>query len=163
MAKGDLLTLDLGARTGWACGPTGSRALPRSSWQQISKPGMSDGAAYAALSDWLDEMITVFDPEIVCFEAPFVGGKGSQQSALRLLGYASQVERVCYLRRRRIFSLNIATVKKFFTKNGRAEKADMIFAAKGRGHVDVTDSNEADALGGWYYSRETLANRVTVR
>jgi len=48
-----------------------------------------------------------------------------------------------------------ATIKKYWTGSGRADKADMIAQAQREGY-DVTDDNEADAIALYHYSQEVL-------
>ncbi|MBI1179128.1 MAG: hypothetical protein GC201_01120 [Alphaproteobacteria bacterium] len=153
MTAGGILTLDLAFHLGWAYGLPGGK--PTSGHHKIGKSGFSDGEFFAAYHDWLCDMITVRGPSRVCWEAPFIRGVNNLQTAKRLMGLSAITDLVVCKRELRGNEMNVATVKKFFTGNGRAEKADMVYRAKQCGH-EITDHNEADALGCWYYAESCL-------
>lgn len=151
--RGGILALDLAFRAGWAYGAPGGR--PTSGHHRIGKVGGSDGEFFTAYHDWLCDLITVHAPGAVCWEAPFIRGVQNLQTAKRLMGLSAVTDLVATLRQVRGHELNVATVKKFFTGSGRAEKKDMVFRARQLGH-DVTDDNEADALACFYYAESCL-------
>lgn len=162
MALPKILALDLATRLGWACGSPdeephyGSKLLPST--------GAEIGRFGDAYDQWILDMITLENPALVVFEAPFVSGTGNANTARKLMGLCWQTEIACYRRQIRCMEHNNSSVKKMFAGNGRAEKGEMIAAAQRLGW-DPKDDNAADALGLWAcavhekapkYSRLTL-------
>lgn len=142
-----VIAFDLATATGWACGAPD--AEPRFGTKMLPKTGDEIGRFLVAFEDWLNDMITVEDPALVVFEAPILRrGGGNPIVARKLMGLANCVETICYRRDVSCRQAHLATVKKSFTGSGRAEKAEMIAAAR-RWGWDVRNDNEADALGLW--------------
>ncbi|SFM91344.1 hypothetical protein [Methylobacterium pseudosasicola] len=146
MALPKILALDLATRLGWACGspdgePTyGSKLLP-STGPEIGRFG-------DAYDEWLLDMITLENPALVVFEAPFVSGTGNANTARKLMGLCWQTELACYRRQIRCMEHGNTSVKKLFAGSGRAEKHEMIAAAQRHGW-NPKDDHAADALGLW--------------
>ena len=107
------------------------------------------GKRFAAFHDWLCDMLTTFEPEVLAFEGPVLPrGGGSFQTTehtLRtLIGLVSVAELVANLRGIRCFEVNVSSAKLALTGNGRAEKRDMVIAATERGWA-VADDHQSDA------------------
>jgi crossover junction endodeoxyribonuclease RuvC len=146
--KRPILTLDLATHLGWACGSPADE--PRFGSHRLPSTGDEIGRFLVAFEDWLCDMITVESPVIVVFEAPILTrGNTSPIVARKLMGLANATETICYRRETMCRQANLSTIKKGFAGHGRAEKADMIAAAR-RWGWDVKNDNEADALGVWF-------------
>lgn len=145
-----LLALDTSTYAGWALFPAGG-AVPRcGTWRAPKSWAPEDyGPRFKAFHDFLCDMITVHQPDVLAFESPVLPrGSASMQTTehtLRLLiGFAAIVELVATLRGLQCVEVNVATAKKALTGNGRAEKDDMVVAATRRG-FPVGDHHQADA------------------
>lgn len=146
MALPKILALDLATQIGFAVGAPdeepiyGTKLLPSAS------------AALGRFGDvydqWILDQLDFHKPGLVVFEAPFISGTGNANTSRKLMGLCWQTEIACYRRDTMCLEHNNSSVKKFFTGNGRAEKADMIAAARRQGWNPKT-SDEADALGLW--------------
>jgi Holliday junction resolvasome RuvABC endonuclease subunit len=135
-----ILALDLGTKTGWAM-LEGGRI---ESGVQISdvKRGESPGMRYIRFNRWLEEIADP-KPDVIVFEqAHHRGGAATETAA----GFSTRVLEFCARHGIEHSSVHSATLKKFATGSGRAEKADMIARARERFKPDLADDNEADAL-----------------
>lgn len=146
MALPRILTLDLATRTGWCCGSPDES--PRYGTKVLPSTGEDIGRFAAAYNEWLLDMIALENPGLVVFEAPILAGKTNLTTARKLTGLAWHTEFVCNLRQIRCAEHHLQQVKKFFTGNGRADKDDMVAAARRLG-FDPKDDNAADAIGLW--------------
>lgn len=103
------------------------------------------GPLASAFEIWLDELIVAHKPELIVFEAPFVGAIRNANTARMLFGMCTITEMVAFRRGIRCLECNNSTVKKHATGTGHAKKHQMVKAARERGW-EPTDDNEADAL-----------------
>lgn len=150
-----LAFLDLATNIGFAVGPPSGD--PRFGTKTLPSTGNDIGRFARAFHEWLNDFITVEQPALVAFEAPILhAGKTSIATARKLTGLAWHTEFVCGERQVAYFEANLATIKKRFAGNGRAEKEDMIAVAKRYGW-DVKTEHEADACGGWAFTVECKA------
>lgn len=148
MTKRPILALDLATTTGWACGAP--EADPRFGTLRLPSTGDEIGRFLAIFEDWLLDFLTVETPALVVFEAPILTrGNTSPVVARKLMGLANATETVCYRRETRCEQANLMTVKKAFAGHGRAEKHEMVAAARARGW-EVRNDNEADATAVWF-------------
>ncbi|MER2263524.1 crossover junction endodeoxyribonuclease RuvC [Methylobacterium oxalidis] len=160
MALPKILALDLATRIGWACGAPdeepvyGSHTLPSAS--------ASLGRFGDAYDQWLLDRLDFFRPGLVIFEAPFVSGTGNANTARKLMGLCWQTEIACYRRETQCLEHGNTSLKKFFTGNGRAEKADMMAACRRLGW-NPKDDNAADALALWANAVHVKAPRHAAR
>lgn len=146
-----LLAIDCSSHVGFAffASPTatpklGTFKLPKS-WAQENY-----GPRFKAFHDWLCDVVTTFEPEVLAFEGPFLprgsSSFSSTEHTLRtLIGLASIAELIANLRNLRCFEVNVSTAKKRLTGDGRAQKNDMIIAATALGY-EVANDHEADAI-----------------
>ena len=142
----DIVALDLATRTGWARWRAGDEvhhgtiALPET--------GPEVGRFLAAFDDRLVSVLAVA-PDVVVFEAPWVGSDTHQATARKLMGLAGHVEFVCYRAGIACCEVNNNTVRKHFCGKGnaprKAMKAMVIAACRDRGWSPAND-DEADAL-----------------
>jgi hypothetical protein len=118
-----VLALDLAKSTGWAFGSPGGK--PLSGVQKLGRPDSSRGTAFFNLRTWLNEQISVLQPDYICFEAPLVqiaGDRGNKADVPRMLiGLAAIVEEVAYSRKlfgNRVFDGHAQTCRKHFIGSG---------------------------------------------
>lgn len=138
-----ILALDIASRVGVAYSPEVERGnqLPFDTWDlSVYKDD------YGLMGQWLRHNIRAaiisYDIDMMAIERPFV----SRGSAVYLLGglafMAHATAREMHIPRA---EFSPASVKKFFTGNGKAKKGDMIKIARHKGY-DITNSDEADAV-----------------
>ncbi len=145
-----VLGLDCSTQVGWSYF-SADGAVPRcGTWKAPPSWSAEDyGTRFAKFHDWLCDMLTTMQPDVLAFESPVLP-RGSMnmlttEHTLRtLIGLVSVAELVAQLRGVRCFEVNVATAKKMLTGNGRAEKPDMVIAATNRG-FPVADDHQADA------------------
>lgn len=140
-----ILALDCGTNMGWAMTTERGVVSGVHRLRRDDEPGVY-GATYAALADWLADMITTAQPAAVFFEAPIPRGDHAGMSAARMmLGFAAIVELVCYRRDIKCRETHIQTVRKHFCGSGIAKKDEVMAECRRRGWEPV-DHNAADAL-----------------
>ena len=169
-----VLALDIATTTGFAFGPVGSAApataleasagaadpQPLSGTKRIGSKGTPDGDFYAAYERWLMDMISVNSPDMIVYEAPFVGSGKHINTAKRLLGLAAITEKIASQKGVKIFDAHNATVRKHFCGRGSAPRKDlkrMVQEECDRRGWKYSDDNEADALALWDFSKACLA------
>ena len=152
-----ILALDLGTKTGWALDETG---IITSGVQVFDvKRGESPGMRYVRLMRWLEEIAEKV--EIIVYElAHQRGGPATEIAA----GFATHVQAFCALKKIEHAAVHTATLKKFVTGSGRADKDAMKLAVVKRGWVNFNvpggmSDDEADAIGLLYYAREEIVGR----
>lgn len=161
-----ILALDLGTHTGFACRRRDGTVLhgtenftPRASW--------TPGQRWQRFRSWLSAFIVEHQVNAIAYEQVIQGGwKGGHENAGHKSGAAGDVyggfkalvEMVADSHNLELHPTHVATVKKQFTGDGRAKKADVIAECKRRGFRPDTD-NAADALAilDWAIARETGA------
>jgi Holliday junction resolvasome RuvABC endonuclease subunit len=149
----NILALDLATRTGWA---TGSDRVSDSGVQVSDvKRGESPGMRYVRFRRWLADMLQVYIPELVIIEqAHHRGGAATEVAA----GFSTRVQEACAEKGIEHTTCHSATLKKFATGKGNAEKGAMILAAKVKWpDATIEDDNEADARWLWQYAHDTLS------
>lgn len=170
-----VLFCDLARHTGVAFdGPV--RGVPATRLITLPKTGGDKeggweyGPLFAAFRQALVDLIALVHPDVLGFEAAInVMGENSpahrfatSQSTIRILyGLVTITEEVAETLHLRVYECHIASIKKFITGSGRAEKSDVIRAVQRLGW-DVgkpADDNRADAAAGWAYL-SALTNRT---
>lgn len=119
-------------------------------WKAPKSWSMEDyGKRFHAFHNWLTDMLTTFNPDILAFEGPVMmrgpNANTTEHTIRTLIGLVSVAELVAALRGIRCFEVNVATAKKELSGNGRAKKDEMIIAATRRGY-EVANDHEADAI-----------------
>lgn len=153
-----ILAFDCATKTGWCAGVgddlpiLGSVTMPE---------GVEPGPFLAFWRKWLVHHFKDIGPTVVVFEAPLLPQKTSISTVRKLVGLASVLEMVCVELGIPCEEVNLATVKKHLTGDGRAEKPDMLRAARNCG-VSPKSYDEADAFGIWltairYHAKEHQA------
>ena len=177
MDPGGILALDLATVVGWAyCGPNfrpvtalEAKAAGRtydlggeitSGSHLVAPPGVALGQFLDRFDLWLADMLIVNAPDYLVFEAPIhVAGSTSIETARRLMSMAGLTELIAHRREIPIVrEVNVMSIKKHWTGNGRAKKPEMIEAARARGFTP-RDDNEADALAVLDFAASILLKR----
>jgi Holliday junction resolvasome RuvABC endonuclease subunit len=97
---------------------------------------------------WFDRKLDIVNPELVIFEGPVLGHSATVQVTRKLHALPGVVEMVCFKRHVQVAEAPPATIKKTLTGHGRADKDEMMEAARAYG-LEITCSDEADAFGAW--------------
>jgi crossover junction endodeoxyribonuclease RuvC len=145
-----LLALDLSSHTGWACGDTAT-GEPEFGTFDLPKTGTDVGRFAQAFDAWLRTTLEIKQPHRVVFETPILPRLTQIATVRKLTGLAWHTEFVCRQIGVSCAEADIQSIKKFFTGNGRADKAAMIRAARRYGWR-VSDDNQADACALWAYA-----------
>lgn len=148
----NILSVDLGTRTGWALDESG---LITSGVQTFDvRRGESPGMRYVRLTRWLEEIAEKVG--LIAYElAHQRGGPATEVAA----GFATHVQAFCALKKIEHVAVHSATLKKWVTGSGRADKEAMIRAVGSRWGWTGKSDDEADALGLLYYAREEIVGR----
>lgn len=105
------------------------------------------GKVYARLERKMLEQITMDDVTAIVMEAPLPAGASMGPNAARLqLGLAAVVDLIAEREGLNVWEIHNATLKKFATGSGNADKAMMLDAAAQKWRPAPTDHNAADAL-----------------
>lgn len=132
-----ILSLDLSTITGWACsdGTSGVCEFPN-----LPHPGDRPMEVYA----WVENMIHRHTPRAIVYELAHHRGGAATRCAL---GMITAVEMAASQTGIVVKGYHSATIKKHATGSGRAQKCDMLAAARKRNpDRDFIDDNEVDAL-----------------
>ena len=145
------LALDMATKTGYAILENGA---VRGGMIEFKTPKRGrvhledepDGKKYGEFLSWSNRMIAKIKPQVIFYEEPFMNIqrpnsiKAGYAWKAMLMGTAAQYGiPLC--------SYAAKTIKKSATGSGKAEKEDMIAAAKRDfPHLDIVDDNMADAL-----------------
>lgn len=165
-----ILGLDIATTVGFAYGS--GEGLPLVG--HVKLPPADDGArgdTFLTFWTWLRRMLDDTGASVVIFEAPILpqpfikAGRivwpTSIATTTILQGLVAIVEMEC-ARRERILCVqtSVTEVKKQLTGNGKAEKVDMVRAARKMG-LTIAIHDEADGVGVWlvgvrYYAKQHL-------
>ncbi len=146
----NILAIDPGSCCGWASLVDGRI---ESGVQDFSlKRGESKGIRFLRFNTWLNSMLELVVPHIVVYEmAHFRGGHATEI----LVGMTTRIEEFCESKGIEYSSVHSATLKKFATGKGRANKEDMIITARVKfNRPDLSSDDEADALHALAWARE---------
>ncbi|MBU0959206.1 MAG: hypothetical protein KKB31_04660 [Nanoarchaeota archaeon] len=136
----NILALDLATKTGW-CFKKDGKIL--SGTQDFSlRRGESHGLIFLRFRKWLAEFLIPGEKVFVCHEQSH--HRGGAATAL-LGGLIAETQAFAAEHGFEIMPVHSATLKKFATGSGRADKAVMIQKAKDQGY-NPQDDNEADAI-----------------
>lgn len=146
-----VLALDCSSSVGW-CFFASADAVPKCGTWKMPKSWSPQayGKRFVALHHWLADMLTRYEPDVLCWESPILPRAGmgdlkTSEDILRtLVGLATICELVAELREIRTMEVHVATAKKRLTGNARAQKQDMIVAATRLG-FPVSDDHQSDA------------------
>ena len=137
----NILALDCGTKCGWA---SLSRGFMESGIQEFTlQRGESPGMRFIRFRKWLGEMLKTTEAVVIAFEQAHHRGGFSTDL---LIGMTSRILEEAALRGIETAAVHSATLKKFATGSGRADKEAMVNAAEKRWGKRPADDNEADAL-----------------
>ena len=143
-----VLTLDLATVVGYATWHPGRK--PDYGHHILPKTNEDVGAFLNAYYEWWNELITEFKPDLVAFEAPWVGPKTHQDVATKLFALAGFTEFLCHRAGYRCVSVNISSWRKHTLGIGGGPRDKMksltMKLMRALGFSPRTD-DEADALG----------------
>jgi len=155
----NLLALDLATRCGWALLENGRLESGTDTFDV--KRGESPGTRYLRFNRWLNEF--ALHPsaglprvELIVFEQSHHRGGAATEVAA---GFSTRVLEFCAAHGIEHASVHTATLKKWTTGKGNADKAAMLEAVARRWRR-VDDDNEADAIALLYYALAELVPAV---
>ena len=145
---GVLLTLDPSSQTGWTMF---DGHLITSGVQKFERRrGESPGVRFLKFRGWLRKMNKIAADlhddglTILAYEQPIHRGGAPTEV---LLGFVTEIKTFCAQHEIQFMNVQVGTLKKFATGDGRADKPEMVKAARKRfNRPDLEDDNEADAL-----------------
>lgn len=154
-----VLALDLATVTGHATLAngvitSGSQDFARYAGSK-SRPREHSGQPFASFRRWLHTKVLEDKPHAIVYEE--VMRWMSASSAHTFGGLRGIMLEACCIHTLPCYPYSVGTIKKHFTGFGNADKADMMTEARRRWpDLDLTDSNEADALAILHLHLSTL-------
>jgi Holliday junction resolvasome RuvABC endonuclease subunit len=167
-----ILSLDLATQTGWCAGS--GEELPELGSVKIPDTGEDYGAWALFFEKWLLLLLEEQQPSVVTFESAILPKDRFNPETKRMestthpvtvkkLNWLSvHVEHACAKLGLECAQTPNSTVKKALTGNGRAQKPDMMAAAKRCG-LTPKNFDEADAFGVWIVSVRAYARQYQHR
>jgi Holliday junction resolvasome RuvABC endonuclease subunit len=152
-----ILALDLATNVGWALGDIDG-AIRHDTQRLAGASANNFGALFGSFDHWVSDMITVYSPDRIVFEAPIVG-HSSMNAARVLLGLVSIAELIAHRRGLPCWEVAVSTARKHFCGSGRAKKEDVISRCHELGFTQK-DHNAADAIALYHYAAAKLAKRA---
>jgi len=150
-----ILSLDMATCTGWACGYA-DKGVPVLGHLKLPSTKKDLGHWMEAALIEYGELLDTTHPDHVIYESPFLGGKTQLVTLRKLYTLASVIEYLCRQRKIPVSEVAITTVKKTLTGSGRAQKEDMLQAARKMG-MSPSNFDEADAFGIWLHAAKHFA------
>lgn len=163
---GQILALDLAARTGWALGRPGD--VPRSGSVAVAPAGSSLGRVFCGCRGWLGEFLIEHPTaQLIVFESPLLPhhmrGKTNIKTIRQLIGLASVVEELLYtLTGYDIREARVADVRTHFLGSNKHKREEAKALTMQRCRLlgwNVVDDNAADALALWDYQVSLLRSQ----
>jgi crossover junction endodeoxyribonuclease RuvC len=164
-----ILALDLGTRTGWALQHDGREESGVQAFDL--QRGESPGMRFVRFNAWLREITEPLtwaagDGRVVLigYEAPHHRGGAATEVAN---GFSTRVQEHAARFELNHVAVHSATLKKWVTGTGRAQKHVMIEAVRRRGwipmgpHDDQLTDDEADAIGLLHYLEQVVLGKAT--
>ncbi len=144
----NLLCLDLASKYGHAALVSGKLF---SGTNSLPGTHLSDGVRMLKYGNWLAGQIATVNPENVVFEAPYVGDKTSQRTAVTLFYLAAATEIVCAQKHVACYKVEPNTWRKPFlgpdNTNRRKQLKGLVMQHCLLRGLSPKDDNEADAIG----------------
>ena len=135
----NILSLDLATKTGWVSDILGKRSgVTEFQLKQGETPGMR----FLRASAWLNEMWKLLSGQIDVIVYEQAHHRRGAATAV-CVGLVTEVQAFAAEHNIELMPVHTATLKKFATGSGRANKKDMVQAAQKRGW-NPQDDNEAD-------------------
>lgn len=120
----------------------------------LPKTGEDVGAFLIAFEDWLTFKVREIGPSLLLFEAPILASSATPHVTRKLHALAGITEMVAVRAAIECCEVYPVTVKKALTGSGRADKDDMVRAARSYG-FNPSVPDEADAFGLWLHAVKT--------
>jgi Holliday junction resolvasome RuvABC endonuclease subunit len=159
-----ILAIDPGGLCGFAVGELGDE--PRWGTHKGAR-GASTGEALSSFAGWLRDLVVAEQPELVCFESPYIPMRGAEiprnaSTVRRLHCYSGLIEAVCWRLRIKVYEARPSEICRHFTGQGSWGGRDKKKAATVRTCLafgwDVAGAvDAADALSLWAYAEAVLA------
>ncbi len=136
-----ILGLDCATKTGFCLWHQGK--VYESGVMDFSKRrGESNGLMFLRFRHWLNGILTTNKIRLVTYELAHMRGGAATEISANLTG---RVQELCTEHGIQYASVHSATLKKFATGKGNADKADMILTAQ-KFKLGVTSDDESDAI-----------------
>lgn len=148
------LALDLATCTGFCFGEPDTGELPTIGHIRLPKTGEDVGSFLIAFEDWLTSKVGQVKPSLLLFEAPILASGATPHVTRKLHALAGITEMVAIRASVECCEVYPVTVKKALTGSGRADKAEMVRAARAYGFNPAVP-DEADAFGLWLHAVKT--------
>lgn len=137
-----ILALDAATKTGWCLWQKGK--VVESGVQDFSKRrGESNGMMFLRFRRWLSQMLLDNHVTLAIFEQAHHRGGAATEICINMIG---RIQEICEELQIEYASLHSATLKKWATGRGNADKAEMVARAKEILGRKPLDDNEADAV-----------------
>ena len=144
-----ILAFDFGSRTGWAALSDGHIESGVQVFD-LSR-GESSGMRFIRFRKWLEEILRLIQPGLCVYEAAHHRGGFATEF---LVGMTTRLQETCAEKGIEYAAVHSATLKKFATGSGRADKSAMMKrAAVLFPDRRIEDDNESDALMLLEYAR----------
>lgn len=137
----NILALDLASKLGWAHsdGSSGIATI------KAKKPGTHNGPRYEHYATWLADTLSKHPADAIVYEQAHHRGGAATRWALGLIAVTELVATKQGIET--VKPYHSATIKKHATNNGRADKAEMLKAAKVRNpDMEFLSDDHVDAL-----------------
>jgi Holliday junction resolvasome RuvABC endonuclease subunit len=145
-----ILSIDLGAKTGWALINQNGQA--RYGMENFSvRKGETNGHKWTKFRRWLTEIFARQPFQAIYYED--VKRHIGTMAAHAYGGFKAMLEAWCVSHNVELIPVGVGTIKKSFTGKGNALKIDMIKKAREKGYV-TDDDNTADAIAIMEYAQE---------
>ena len=152
-----ILALDLGSTTGWAIRTSRCRILSGTA-EFRSTRFEGGGMRYLRFRGWLGELATLTGGlGRIAFEE--VRAHAGTDAAHIYGGFLAHLSAWCEERGVAYEGVPVATIKRFATGRGNADKAAMIAAIRARGFAPA-DDNEADAIALLLWATDARGGRA---
>lgn len=136
----NIIAFDCGVTTGYAA--LNDDRIVSGTQKFELKRGESPGIRFLRFNAWLKEICELTGPTVLVYEqAHHRGGHATQL----LVGMTTRIEEMAVSMGIEYSSCHTATLKKWATGSGRANKDDMVARACALAETEITDDNEADA------------------
>lgn len=136
----NIFSLDMATKTGWAANIHGRRS---GVIEFALKRGESPGMRFLRCRSWLNEMLELLNCKIDVIVYEQAHHRGGAATAV-CVGFVTEILAFAAEHNIELMPVHTATLKKFATGSGRANKKDMVKAAQSRGW-SPQDDNEAEA------------------
>lgn len=153
----NILALDLGSKTGWATHAHGH--ITSGCFEFKNDRFEGGGMRYLKFKHWLTQIQVMNKTELVVFEE--VRRHVGTTAAHVYGGFLAHLTAWCEQEKIPYQGVPVATIKAHATGGGKAKKDAIITAMRLKGHPDLKDDNEADALALMYYALDVMSPRAS--